>query len=44
MKDDNVVFEKSRRFALRIVNLYKYLSKDKNEYVLSKQICGAEQV
>lgn len=42
MKDDNVVFEKSRRFALRIVNLYKFLTKEKTEYVLSKQIlrCG----
>ena len=33
----NVVVEKSKKFALRIINLYKYLC-DKNEYILSKQI------
>ena len=35
---DNIVEEKSFRFAVRIVNLYKYLSSDKKEYVLSKQL------
>jgi len=30
--------EKSFRFAVRIVNLYKYLCEDKKEFVLSKQI------
>lgn len=30
--------EKSFCFALRIVNLYKYLCKEKGEYVLSKQL------
>lgn len=29
---------KSKKFAVRIVNLYKYLCSEKNEYVLSKQI------
>ena len=29
---------KSKKFAVRIVNLYKYLCNDKNEYVLSKQV------
>ena len=29
---------KSRRYAVRIVNLYKYLCESKKEYVLSKQI------
>ena len=29
---------KSKKFAVRIVNLYKYLCNDKKEYVLSKQI------
>jgi four helix bundle protein len=28
---------KSRKFAIRIVNLYKYLYDNKKEYVLSKQ-------
>lgn len=35
---DNVVFEKSKKFAIRIVNLYKHLCSNKNEYVLSKQL------
>ena len=34
----NVLKEKSYNFALRIVNLYKYLNQEKKEYVLSKQI------
>ena len=29
---------KSKKFAVRIVNLYKYLGNEKKEYVLSKQI------
>lgn len=29
---------KSKQFAVRIVNLYKYLCADKKEYVLSKQV------
>lgn len=35
---ENVVFEKSKDFAIRTVNLYKYLCDNKKEYVLSKQI------
>ena len=30
--------QKSFRFAIRIVNLYKYLRKEKKEFVLSKQM------
>lgn len=42
MKNDNIVQSKSYAFAIRIVNVYKYLVQDKNEYVLSKQLlrCG----
>ena len=29
---------KSKKFAVRIVNLYKYMCSEENEYVLSKQI------
>lgn len=38
---ENIVKEKSYKFAVRIVNLYKYL-KEQKEFVLSKQIlrCG----
>lgn len=35
---ENVVKKKSYSFALRIVKLYQFLNKEKNEYVLSKQI------
>lgn len=35
---DNVVFDKSKRFAIRIVRLYKYLCDEKKEFVLSKQL------
>ncbi len=35
---DNIVLNKSYRFAIRIVNLYKYLTEEKKEYVLSKQL------
>jgi four helix bundle protein len=35
---DGVVSKKSYNFAIRVVKLYKYLSKEHKEYVLSKQI------
>ena len=35
---ENVIMEKSFAFSVRAVNLYKYLSQTKREYVLSKQI------
>ena len=34
----NVIETKTFRFAIRIVNLYKYLTADKKEYILSKQL------
>ena len=34
----DVVFPKSKAFAIRMVNLYSYLTKTKNEYVMSKQL------
>ncbi len=34
----NIAKEKSENFAIRIVNLYKYLCCKKSEYVISKQI------
>ena len=39
---ENIVLDKSFAFAVRIVNLYKYLTGEKKEYVLSKQLlrCG----
>ena len=35
--EKNVIVEKSRLFAIRIVRLYSYLCSEKKEYVLSKQ-------
>ena len=35
---DNIVENKSFEFAVRIVNLRKFLIKEKNEYLLSKQL------
>lgn len=39
---ENIIQEKSFLFAVRIINLYKYLTATKKEFVLSKQIlrCG----
>ncbi|MCK9291231.1 MAG: four helix bundle protein [Bacteroidales bacterium] len=34
----NVVREKSFEFAIRIINLYKNLTQEKKEFVLSKQL------
>ncbi len=38
----NVIQTKSRDFAIRIVSCYKFLTEQKNEYVMSKQLlrCG----
>ena len=38
---DNIIEEKSFRFAIRIVNLYKYLCRTQKEFVLSKQLLRA---
>ncbi|MBM2814722.1 MAG: CHP02436-containing protein [Ignavibacteria bacterium] len=38
MKKENVIVNKSYKFAVRIIKLYKYLVDDKKEYVISKQI------
>ena len=34
----NIVKEKSLDFAIRIVNLYKYLTDSKKEFIMSKQL------
>ncbi len=38
MKEDNITLLKAKKFAVRIVRLYKYLCDEKREYVLSKQL------
>ena len=35
---ENIIQEKSFLFAVRVVNLYKYLTDTKKEFVLSKQL------
>ncbi|MDR2691227.1 MAG: four helix bundle protein [Dysgonamonadaceae bacterium] len=35
---ENVIKEKSYLFALRIINAYKFLTKEQREFVLSKQV------
>ena len=35
---ENIVLEKSYKFALRIVRLYKYMTEMRKEFVLSKQM------
>ena len=35
---NSLVYEKAYKFAIRIVNAYKYLSEEKKEYILSKQL------
>lgn len=38
MKKPNAIEDKSFAFAVRVVNLYKYLCHEKKEYVISKQL------
>ena len=38
MERQNVIADKSKAFAIRIVNLYKYLSGTHHENVMSKQL------
>jgi len=38
MKVDNQIVVDSKAFAIRIIKLYKYLSEEKKEYVMAKQV------
>ena len=35
---ENVIVDKSKKFALRIIRMYRYLCDKKKEFVLSKQV------
>ena len=35
---ENALLDKSKKFALRIIKLYKYLNEHKREHILSKQL------
>jgi four helix bundle protein len=38
MKTDNLIVNKTKLFAIRIVRLYQFLCSDKKEFVISKQL------
>lgn len=38
MMRENLILDKSKAFALRMIKLYKYLQKEKKGFVISKQI------
>ena len=38
LKKDNLIVDKSKVFALRVIELYKFLTSEKKEFVLSKQL------
>ena len=38
LEKKNIIKDKSFNFAIRIIKLYQYLTNEKKEYVLSKQI------
>ena len=38
MKTENIIADKSKEFAVRIVKLYQYLCTEKREFVLAKQL------
>ncbi len=38
MKEDNIIEQKSKAFALRVIKLYQWLVDTKHEFVLSKQV------
>ena len=38
MAGDNVINSKSYSFALRVIKAYKYLTEEKKEFILSKQL------
>ena len=38
MKRENVIVEKSFDFAIKVVELYKYLAYERKEHVMSKQL------
>ena len=38
MYNKSIIEEKSKRFAIRIIKLYKFLNAEKKEFVISKQM------
>ncbi len=42
MKNENVIVDKSKALAIRVIRLYQFLQTEKNEFIMSKQVlrCG----
>jgi four helix bundle protein len=38
MTHDNLLYELSKKFALRVIKLYQFLTDEKKEFIMSKQI------
>ena len=38
MKENNLIVEKSKKFAIRIIKLFQYLKKQKQEFYVSTQL------
>lgn len=38
LRQKSLVYDKAYKFAIRVVNAYKYLIQDKKEFILSKQL------
>jgi four helix bundle protein len=38
MKEENIIVDKSKAFAIRIIKLHNYLHREKREFALSKQL------
>ena len=38
MKTDNLIVDKSKAFAIRIIRLFQYLHTEKKEFVMAKQL------
>lgn len=38
LSNENAVFDRSKRFAIRIVRLYRHLADSQSEYIMSKQV------
>lgn len=38
MTHDNLLYELSKKFALRVIKLYQFLNEENKEFVISKQI------
>ena len=36
---DNIIVKKTFAFSVRVMNLHKYLTEQRKEYIVSKQIC-----